>query len=128
MSWKIPIAVAQIFAFNPVIPISTSYGGQAGGLGTCLQSSDRLGRERQRRPARGQCAGQMGRDVQGGTGEASGAECPRRLGDEIEAGFPGGKVKSLSRVRLFATPWTVPYQAPPSMGFSRQECWSGLPQ
>ena len=37
------------------------------------------------------------------------------------------KVKSFSRVRLFATPWTVAYQAPPSMGFSRQECWSRLP-
>ena len=37
------------------------------------------------------------------------------------------KVKSLSRVRLFVTPWTVAYQAPPSMGFSRQQCWSGLP-
>ena len=37
------------------------------------------------------------------------------------------KVKSLSRVRPFATPWTVAYQAPPSTGFSRQECWSGLP-
>ena len=37
------------------------------------------------------------------------------------------KVKSLRRVRLFATPWTVAYQAPPSMGFSRQEYWSGLP-
>ena len=37
------------------------------------------------------------------------------------------KVKSLSRVRLFATPWTVAYQAPLSMGFSRQECWSELP-
>ena len=37
------------------------------------------------------------------------------------------KVKSLSRVRLFATPWTVGYQAPPSLGFSRQEYWSGLP-
>ena len=37
------------------------------------------------------------------------------------------KVKSLSRVRLFATLWTVAYKAPPSMGFSRQECWSGLP-
>ena len=36
-------------------------------------------------------------------------------------------VKSLSRVRLFATPWTVAHQAPPSMGFSRQEYWSGLP-
>ena len=37
------------------------------------------------------------------------------------------KVKALSRVRLFATPWTVAYQAPPSMGFSRQEYWNGLP-
>ena len=37
------------------------------------------------------------------------------------------KVKSLSRVRLLATPWTVAYQAPPSMGFSRQEYWSGVP-
>ena len=37
------------------------------------------------------------------------------------------ELKSLSRVRLFATPWTISYQAPPSMGFSRQECWSGLP-
>ena len=34
---------------------------------------------------------------------------------------------SLSRVRLFATPCTLAYQAPLSMGFSRQECWSGLP-
>ena len=37
------------------------------------------------------------------------------------------KVKSLSRGQLFVTPWTIAYQAPPSMGFSRQECWSGLP-
>ena len=37
------------------------------------------------------------------------------------------KVKSLSRVRLFAAPWTVAYLAPPPMGFSRQEYWSGLP-
>ena len=37
------------------------------------------------------------------------------------------KVKSLSRIRLFATPWTVAYQAPLSMEFSRQEYWSGLP-
>ena len=37
------------------------------------------------------------------------------------------KVKSLSHVRLFATKWTLAYQAPPSMGFSRQEYWSGLP-
>ena len=37
------------------------------------------------------------------------------------------KVKSLSRVRLPATPWTTTYQALPSMGFSRQEYWSGVP-
>ena len=37
------------------------------------------------------------------------------------------KVKSLSHVQLFATPWTVAYQAPPSVGFSKQEYWSGLP-
>ena len=37
------------------------------------------------------------------------------------------KGKLVSRVRLFATPWAVAYQAPPSMEFSRQEYWSGLP-
>ena len=37
------------------------------------------------------------------------------------------KVKSLSRVQLLATPWTVAYQVPPSMGFSRQEYWSRGP-
>ena len=37
------------------------------------------------------------------------------------------KVKSLSPVQLFETPWIVPSQAPPSMGFSRQEYWSGVP-
>ena len=37
------------------------------------------------------------------------------------------KVKSFSHVQLFGTPWTVAYQAPPSMEFSRQEYWSGLP-
>ena len=37
------------------------------------------------------------------------------------------KVNSLSRVRLFAAPWTVAYQAPLSVGFSRQYYWSGLP-
>ena len=36
-------------------------------------------------------------------------------------------MKSLSRVRLLTTPWTAAYQAPPSMGFSRQEYWSGVP-
>ena len=38
------------------------------------------------------------------------------------------KVKSLSRVWLLTTPWTAAYQAPPSMGFSRQEYWSGVPE
>ena len=37
------------------------------------------------------------------------------------------KGKSLSRVWLFATPWTAAHQAPPSVGFSRQEHWSGVP-
>ena len=37
------------------------------------------------------------------------------------------KVKSFSRIRLFATPWSVAHQAPPSMEFSKQEYWSGLP-
>ena len=46
---------------------------------------------------------------------------PSFLGDMV-ASFP-----SRCHVRLFATPWTVAYQAPLSMGFSRQECWSGLP-
>ena len=41
---------------------------------------------------------------------------------------PGEKsMSSLSRVRLFVTPWTEAYEAPPSMGFSRQEYWSGVP-
>ena len=39
----------------------------------------------------------------------------------------GAEVKSLSRVRLFATPWTVAYHTPPSTGFSRREHWSGSP-
>ena len=43
-------------------------------------------------------------------------------------GYEGwSEVKSLSRVLLFATPWIVALHAPPSMGFSRQEYWSGLP-
>ena len=36
-------------------------------------------------------------------------------------------MKSLSRVQLLATPWTAAHQGPPSMGFSRQEYWSGVP-
>ena len=37
------------------------------------------------------------------------------------------EVKLFSHVQLFATPWTVAYQAPPSLGFSRQKYWSGFP-
>ena len=48
---------------------------------------------------------------------------------DVRVGFRKSRseVKSLSRVWLFATPWTVSHQAPPSMGLSRQEYWSGLP-
>ena len=45
----------------------------------------------------------------------------------VAAAAVWSEVKSLSRVQLFATPWTVAYRAPPSMGFSRHEHWSGLP-
>ena len=53
---------------------------------------------------------------------------PALQADALPSEPPGKlRVKSLSRVRLFATPWTVAYQAPPSMGFSRQEYCNGLP-
>ena len=52
---------------------------------------------------------------------------PLQPSSEVYISFAEMKVKSLSRVRLFVSPWTVAYQAPPSMGFSRQEYWSGLP-
>ena len=45
----------------------------------------------------------------------------------LPGGFFTWKVKSLNHVQLSATPWTVAHQAPPSMEFSRQEYWSGLP-
>ena len=47
-------------------------------------------------------------------------------GQNVEIERKKKERKLLSRVRLFATPWTVAYQAHPSMGFSRQEYWSGL--
>ena len=49
------------------------------------------------------------------------------IDSKIKSSGKALKVKSLSRVRLFATQWTVAYKASPSMGFSRQEYWSGLP-
>ena len=48
----------------------------------------------------------------------------RGLNKETDTLKESLKVKSLSCIRLFATPWTIAYQAPPSMGFSRQEYWS----
>ena len=62
----------------------------------------------------------------GGRGEIPLA-LPRLFKDKESSHSPLVKVKLLSRVQLFATPWTVAYQAPPSMGFSRPEYWSGLP-
>ena len=47
--------------------------------------------------------------------------------EELKSLLMKVKVKSLSRVQLLETPWTAAYQAPPSMGFSRQEYWSGVP-
>ena len=45
----------------------------------------------------------------------------------LTSNYQISEVKLFSHVQLFVTPWTVAYQAPPSMGFSRQEYWSGLP-
>ena len=64
-------------------------------------------------------------------GSAPGSPVPgilqARTLEWVAISFQCMKVKSLSRVRLLATPWTVAHQAPPSMGFSRQEYWSGVP-
>ena len=60
-------------------------------------------------------------------------ESPALQADALPSEPPGkpnpafSSVQSLSRVRLFVTPWSLAYYAPPSMGFSRQEYWSGLP-
>ena len=61
-----------------------------------------------------------------GTGEPGGLPSmgSHRVGHAAAAKC---KVKLLSRVRLFVTPWSAAHQAPPSMGFSRQEFWSGVP-
>ena len=65
-----------------------------------------------------------GSSVHGGSpGKNTGVGCHALLQAELS----WAELKLLSRVRLFATPWTVAYQAPPSMGFFRQEYWSGLP-
>ena len=56
-------------------------------------------------------------------------ECPALTGGLFTTESPGKRKRKWSRcrVRLFATPWTIAHQAPPSMGFYRQEQWSGLP-
>ena len=70
--------------------------------------------------------------------EPGGARVCRQLEGVLKLVLPQGllvgveskvkvKVNLLSPVRLFATPWTIAHQAPLSMGYSRQECWSGLP-
>ena len=59
--------------------------------------------------------------------EAAGPKWKWNTVVDISGGKSKVKVKSFSRVRLFATPWIVAHQAPPSMGFSRQEYWSGFP-
>ena len=60
------------------------------------------------------------------TSFVDGGRCPQ-LKEYVSSLKFGKKVKSLSCVQLFATPWTVASQAPLSIGFSRQEYWSGLP-
>ena len=68
-----------------------------------------------------------------GDGEEQGSlvfysACGHRVGHDLETELQQRvmRVCSLSRVRLFVTPWTVAHQAPLSMGFSRQEYWGGL--
>ena len=51
----------------------------------------------------------------------------RLSGEALQIAVKRREVKSLSHVQFFATPWTVAHQAPPSMEFSRQEYWSGVP-
>ena len=63
-----------------------------------------------------------------GTGALGAADLgmAEALLEEVTINLTVVKVKSFSRVRLFVIPWTVVYQASQSMGFSRQEYWSGL--
>ena len=58
---------------------------------------------------------------------AESLHCSPEMTTTLLIGYSESEVKLLSRVQLFETLWTVAYQAPPSMGFSRQEYWSGLP-
>ena len=69
--------------------------------------------------------------------QVTGLDVDMNLSCALHANIPRGvwgqklslcsEVKSLSRVRPFVTPWIVAHQASPSMGFPRQQCWSGLP-
>ena len=58
---------------------------------------------------------------------AESLHCSPEMTTTLLIGYSESEVKLLSRVQLFETLWTVAYQAPPSMGFSGQEYWSGLP-
>ena len=84
-------------------------------------------------PGLGERRGLLHEDHRGRSPQSSPGEVPkvserRRLWAGSQTMYLGKvKVMSLSRVRLLATPWTAAHQAPPSMGFSRQEYWSGVP-
>ena len=69
------------------------------------------------------------RNVYAGQEAAPESYMEQPSGSKLEKGYNKAivNVKSLSCVQLFATPWTVDYQGPLSMGFFRQEYWSGLP-
>ena len=68
-----------------------------------------------------------GLGLRSATGQKLKAFCVQFFKNLLTVLVLGGFVQSLSRVRLFVTPWTVARQAPLSTGFSRQECWSGVP-
>ena len=75
---------------------------------------------------------QLYKDLELTPGSADPGILPARVLEWVATSFSKAwkwkvKVKSLSRVRLLATPWTSAHQAPPPMGFSSQEYWSGLP-
>ena len=75
----------------------------------------------------GYCSVQLSRSVVSDSEDTVQFSSVQSLSDVRLWGYCESEVKSLSRVRLFATPWTVAYQAPRSMGFSRQEYWSRVP-
>ena len=109
-------------------------GGQGPGLPFCLSPPDDLARAAEPRCVHG-LAG-VGRSSVTEVCKRREGGCPalsssprirKEIGSLTTENEGRKKVKSLSRVRLLATPWTEAYQAPQSMGFSRQGYWSGVP-